>query len=49
MCTEVSADYFSIVHHEMGHIQYFMAYSNLPLLFRDGANAGFHEVICFNF
>ena len=34
-----------VVHHEMGHIQYFMQYVDLPLQFRDGANPGFHEAI----
>ena len=33
------------IHHEMGHIQYFMQYENLPHGFRDGANTGFHEAI----
>ena len=32
-------------HHEMGHIQYFMQYKDLPVTFREGANPGFHEAI----
>ena len=36
-------EYFSTIHHEMGHIQYFMAYSDQPGVFREGANSGFHE------
>lgn len=28
------------VHHEMGHIQYFMQYSDQPVPFREGANPG---------
>ncbi|XP_012675889.2 angiotensin-converting enzyme 2-like [Clupea harengus] len=43
MCTEVNMDNFLTVHHELGHIQYNMAYSALPYLLRDGANEGFHE------
>lgn len=27
-------------HHEMAHIEYFLAYRNLPKVFRDGANPG---------
>lgn len=33
------------VHHEMGHIQYFMEYSIQPPIYREGANPGFHEAI----
>ena len=33
------------VHHEMGHIEYFMQYTNEHFIFRDGANPGFHEAI----
>ena len=31
---------FITVHHEMGHIQYFLQYKHLPLVFRAGANPG---------
>lgn len=43
MCTQLR-DFF-VIHHEMGHIQYFMLYRHQPHLFRDGANPGFHEAI----
>lgn len=33
------------VHHEMGHVQYFLQYKEQPVSFRDGANPGFHEAI----
>lgn len=33
------------VHHEMGHIQYYLQYKNQPVGFRRGANPGFHEAI----
>ncbi len=36
---------FITIHHEMGHIQYFLQYKNQPVVFRDGANPGFHEAI----
>ncbi|KAM9860403.1 angiotensin-converting enzyme 2 [Aulostomus maculatus] len=45
MCTKVNMDDFLTVHHEMGHNQYQMAYSNLSYLLRDGANEGFHEAV----
>ncbi len=45
MCIEVSADYFTTVHHELGHNFYQRAYKKQPFLFRNGANDGFHEAI----
>lgn len=45
MCTDVNFEDFIIIHHEMGHIQYFMQYANQPITFREGANPGFHEAI----
>ena len=45
MCTEVDLLSLATVHHEMGHIQYFLQYVDLPLQFRSGANNGFHEAI----
>lgn len=45
MCTKITMDDFLVVHHEMGHNQYQMAYRNLTYLLRDGANEGFHEAV----
>jgi peptidyl-dipeptidase A len=45
MCIEVSDDYFTTVHHELGHNYYQRAYDKLPFLFQNGANDGFHEAI----
>jgi len=45
MCAEVKDSDLEVLVHEMGHIQYFMAYSGLPTIFQDGANAGFHEAV----
>ncbi len=45
MCIEGSEDDFVTVHHELGHIYYFLAYHKLPVLFQNGANDGFHEAI----
>ena len=45
MCTEVNTEYFGTIHHEMGHIEYFMAYENQTEIFKNGANCAFHEAI----
>ncbi len=45
MCIEVNADYFTTVHHELGHNFYQRAYNEQPFLFQHGANDGFHEAI----
>ncbi|XP_059177489.1 angiotensin-converting enzyme-like [Physella acuta] len=45
MCSQVTFDTFRTVHHEMGHIEYFMAYADQPSIFREGANAAFHEAV----
>jgi peptidyl-dipeptidase A len=45
MCIEPTAEDFQTIHHELGHNFYQRAYKDLPLLFRDSANDGFHEAI----
>ncbi len=45
MCIEINEEDFSTIHHELGHNFYQRAYNRLPLLYRDGANDGFHEGI----
>jgi len=45
MCTDVNLDDLITIHHEMGHIQYYIQYKHLPSEFRTGGNAGFHEAI----
>ncbi|XP_072023599.1 angiotensin-converting enzyme-like [Amphiura filiformis] len=45
MCTEINMHYFLVIHHEVGHIQYTLQYKDLPLVFRGGANRGFHEAV----
>jgi peptidyl-dipeptidase A len=45
MCIDITAEDFNTVHHELGHNFYQLAYSHEPMLFRDGANDGFHEAI----
>lgn len=38
-------DQLSTVHHEMGHVQYYLQYKEQPVSLRQGANPGFHEAI----
>ena len=45
MCTEITLDDLVTIHHEMGHIQYYIQYKDLNLQYREGANPGFHEAI----
>jgi len=45
MCITPTAEDFSTIHHELGHNFYQRAYKNLPIIFRDSANDGFHEAI----
>ncbi|KAA0725567.1 Angiotensin-converting enzyme [Triplophysa tibetana] len=43
--TTVTMEQLSTVHHEIGHVEYFLQYKDQPVSFRDGANPGFHEAI----
>ena len=45
MCIKVNGDDFVTIHHELGHNYYQRAYNKKPLLYRNGANDGFHEAI----
>ncbi|CAL1545972.1 unnamed protein product [Lymnaea stagnalis] len=45
MCAEVNLESFRTVHHEMGHVEYYMAYADQPTVFREGANPAFHEAV----
>jgi peptidyl-dipeptidase A len=44
-CLEPNAEDLYTIYHELGHVYYFLSYAAQPLLFRDGANDGFHEAI----
>lgn len=39
-CTDVTMQDLITVHHEMGHVEYFLQYKHQPLVFRTGANPG---------
>jgi len=45
MCIDPSAEDFNTIHHELGHIFYYQAYKDLPLLYRSSANDAFHEAV----
>ncbi len=47
MSIDPTAKYYETIHHELGHIYYYQAYTNpdVPPLLRGGANRGYHEAI----
>jgi peptidyl-dipeptidase A len=47
MSVKSNFDWFSTTHHELGHVYYYLAYSNedVPYILRRGANRAFHEGI----
>lgn len=40
MCTDITMENLITIHHEMGHIQYYLQYQNQSVEFREGANPG---------
>jgi peptidyl-dipeptidase A len=45
MCIQRTADDFRVLHHELGHNYYQLAYRNQDFMYRTGANDGFHEAV----
>ena len=45
MCITPTAEDFRVIHHELGHLYYDLAYSTQSPMFKNGANDGFHEAI----
>jgi len=47
MSVEPNSEWYETTHHELGHIYYYMCYSNpaVPLLLREGANRAYHEAV----
>jgi len=45
MCIRPTAEDFTTIHHELGHVYYYLSYRDKSPLFKDGANDGFHEAI----
>jgi peptidyl-dipeptidase A len=44
-CIEPDEDQLTTIHHELGHIYYYLMYNHLPPMFQTGAHDGFHEAI----
>ncbi|MCB0506555.1 MAG: M2 family metallopeptidase, partial [Cyclobacteriaceae bacterium] len=42
-----NSEWYETTHHELGHIYYYISYTNpdVPVLLRGGANRGFHEAV----
>ncbi len=45
MCIKEDYEDFVVIHHELGHNFYQRAYKDQSILYRNGANDGFHEAI----
>jgi peptidyl-dipeptidase A len=45
MCIKQTYEELRVIYHELGHNYYQRAYNQQPMLFRGGANGGFHEAI----
>ncbi|MEP7342929.1 MAG: M2 family metallopeptidase [Acidobacteriota bacterium] len=45
MCININDEDFTVIHHELGHNFYQMAYAPQPPLYQNSANDGFHEAI----
>jgi peptidyl-dipeptidase A len=45
MCIEQTYEELRTIYHELGHNYYQRAYNQQPMLFRHGANGGFHEAV----
>ena len=44
-CIEPTEEQLTTIHHELGHIYYYLMYNDLEPLFQTGAHDGFHEAI----
>ncbi|MBX5483416.1 MAG: M2 family metallopeptidase [Myxococcaceae bacterium] len=45
MCIQATEEDLVTIHHELGHIYYYINYYTKPVLYQSGANDGFHEAI----
>ncbi len=47
MSIEPNSEWYETSHHELGHIYYYLSYSNpdVPVLMREGANRAYHEAL----
>jgi peptidyl-dipeptidase A len=47
MSVEANAEWYETTHHELGHVYYYLCYTNpaVPPLLREGANRAYHEAV----
>jgi len=47
MSVESNPEWYETTHHELGHIYYYLCYTNpdVPVLLREGANRAYHEAV----
>jgi peptidyl-dipeptidase A len=47
MSVEPNSEWYETSHHELGHIYYYLSYSNpeVPVILREGANRAYHEAL----
>ena len=45
MCIRPTNEELRTIHHELGHVYYFLWYKDQPPIFQNGAHDGFHEAI----
>lgn len=45
MCIKPTEEELTTIYHELGHVYYYLAYKDQPLIFQSGAHDGFHEAI----
>ena len=47
MSVEANQEWYETTHHELGHVYYYMSYTNpdVPVLLREGANRAYHEAV----
>lgn len=47
MSVEPNTEWYATTHHELGHVYYYLSYTNpqVPRLLREGANRAYHEAI----
>lgn len=47
MSVEANTEWYETTHHELGHIYYYLCYTNpdVPRLLREGANRAYHEAV----
>lgn len=44
-CVEITEEHLGTLHHELGHIYYYLMYKDQQPVFKGGAHDGFHEAI----